>query len=325
MSLRIFVVFSIIVISAVPALAERKTTLYLDGAVIENSFPATNGIVQVLLPGECRVETLRVRANKDSVIKKVETFKAQPDNKINKEIEAIEKRKEQLQSRLDLIDTKEDIFIAAAKSQSSKSLKKTKNDPTPLSSVRQGTDFALSRLDALYFTRQSNEKELKALDNKFSALKKSKTGKTFVKVSLDNPKGSVNISCIDNTKSWTPVYVLKKKDDNTVQFSITSGNIIHGQNEEVAAVLSKTADSEILPVWRYSDSSVPFQQFNFALEGESVTSRVPFISILTMTNSSGFNLPAGKLVCYEDREYMGIVDFKGAVKDEIMKLQCGSR
>jgi hypothetical protein len=322
MRLRIFVVFSMLVIFAVPALAERKTTLYLDGAVVENSFPAVNGIVQVSLSEECRIETLRIRADKDSVIKKIETSKLQPDNKINKEIASLEKQREQLQSRLELIDTKEDIFIAAAKSQSRKSLKKTKNNPEPLSSVRQGTDFALSRLDSLNLTKQNSEKELKALDSKLSALKKSKT---FVKVWLDNPKGSANISCIYNTKSWTPVYVLTKKADNTIQFSITAGKIIHEKNEEVAVVMSKTADSETLPVWRYNDSFVPFQEFNFTLDGESVTSKVPFTSILTMRNSSGFHLPAGKLVCYENGEYLGVVDFKGAAKDEIMKLQCGSR
>jgi len=83
-------------------------------------------------------------------VERVELLPCQVPERRQKELDALIEQKNRLEDRMKALDTREDIFAAAAKSQSSKAPRKTKANPDPLASVRQGTDFAIAQLEAVY-------------------------------------------------------------------------------------------------------------------------------------------------------------------------------
>ncbi len=115
-----------IMMLAAPAVAApAKVTLYLDGARVEREADAVKGEVGVSLPPGMAAGSLRVKPLQGAAIAGVEIESAPPSPKTEKEIARLTARREALADRLKALEVKEEIFRAAAKSQSGKAPRAT--------------------------------------------------------------------------------------------------------------------------------------------------------------------------------------------------------
>ena len=99
------------------------------------------------------------------------------------------------------LSRREEIFSAAAKTQSSKAPRKTKASPDPVGSLQQGTDFALGRLDSVYRNQRKCRSALEAVERDLTAARKRAT---LARIWLSG--GRARISYQVGNKRWTPRY-----------------------------------------------------------------------------------------------------------------------
>ena len=72
---------------------------------------------------------------------------------------------------LQALATREEIFKSAAKSQGGKAPRKSKANPDPMQAIRQGTEFAIAQLEAVYTSRRRTEQEIRRIDSRIAAAK----------------------------------------------------------------------------------------------------------------------------------------------------------
>ncbi len=204
---------------ALPAVAATKSvTLYLDGARVENDVSTAGSYLEIPLPAGASADSLRIRPLGNARLNRVELAPAKPEPKVARELARLTERRELLLDRLKALETREDIFKAAAKSQSGKAPKKTKTNPEPLASVRQGTEFAIAQLEGVYQSRRRTEHELKNVDEQLAALKKNgNAGGTVARVWLLGKGGRVKASYIQPDLKWQPVYDVSTQGGKLVE------------------------------------------------------------------------------------------------------------
>jgi hypothetical protein len=62
-----------------------------------------------------------------------------------KELDTLLEQRNRLGDRLQALETREEIFKSATKSQSGKAPRKTRANPDPMLTIRQGTEFAIAQ------------------------------------------------------------------------------------------------------------------------------------------------------------------------------------
>ena len=187
------------------AVAGQKTvTLYLDAARVEQEAAARNGYLEVALPDNFTPGSLRVKALGGGTVLRVELVAAEQDRRRAGEIARLRERKGALQDRMALLKRREDIFSAAAKSQSGKSPRKTKANPDPVGTLQQGTAFALSQMESVYSSKRKCQKALDDVDRELSAAAK---GVASARIWIAG--GKARISYLLRDERWTPRYDLR--------------------------------------------------------------------------------------------------------------------
>ena len=137
------------------ALADNKTvTFFSDGALVEVESTAVRGNFECPLPGSMIENSLRIKPLAKTVIQHVDILSTRLDSRSDLELERLLERKNLLEDRLQALATREEIFKAAAKSQSGKAPRRTKANPDPMQSIRQGTEFAIAQMEAVYTARR---------------------------------------------------------------------------------------------------------------------------------------------------------------------------
>src|SRR5512140_1970872 len=111
-------------------------------------------------------DSLRLKPVKSATITRVEFMAARADRKAEKELARLTGRKNALADRLQALEVKEEVFRSAAKSQSGKAPRSSKNNREPLENIRKGTEFALAQLEEVYTARRTAEKELKSVETR---------------------------------------------------------------------------------------------------------------------------------------------------------------
>src|SRR5512137_2166085 len=115
---------------AMPAVAEnRLVTLYLDGALVESEAVTLKEYAEVSLPSAIHDGCLRIKPLNGCVIERVDIFPAKPEPGFQREMAKMMERRDALSDRLKVLNAREAIFMAAAKSQSSKAPRKSKANP----------------------------------------------------------------------------------------------------------------------------------------------------------------------------------------------------
>jgi hypothetical protein len=305
----------------------RTVTCYLDGAIVEYESGYTNGYMEVSLPGGIIKDSLRIKPEGDNAILRLEMRRIVKDRTTEKDIELLTDRQNLLADKLRLLDSKEHIFVAAAKSQSGRALRRSKSNPDPLSDIRKGTAFAVTQLESVFAQRRKCENSLSALNAKLSALRNSKgEDRKVCTIWFSRKSGKARILYITADRNWKPVYdfrldgkghvrmVMKAMYDsvekNTALFVI-SGSISDAGN-----------DSRVrIPVSRQYDE---VGGYLFAVD-KQIMSQDPVNSIFfSFINRSGQKFPPGTASCFLKGEYIGEIAFKGAAIGETVNLSAGS-
>lgn len=296
-----------LVLLASTALASpREMILYLDAAAVSYDLTARKGLAELVLPAAVRENSLRIRPLDGGSISRVTVAPARPPAKLQQEIAVLTEQKNRLQDRLKALETREAIFTTAAKSQSSKAPRKSKSNPDPLASVRQGTDFAIAQLEAVYTSRRKTEQELTRIATRLNSLTRQPGSGPTVRIAVTPATARVRISAILAAGAWQPRYdVQLSSNSETAQLTLRadlSGELsMHQQTAAISVVPARlTAQPHQLPpalqqpiqwqlpVSKPQFSTAPLNSFSFTLQ-----------------NSSQTTLPSGQASVYRDGEYLG--------------------
>ncbi len=315
----------LLLLPAIPAEAARKSvTLYLDGARIEESCATTGKSVEFPLPAAMLAGSLRIKPLAGNSIELVEVLPARPEAKRSREAARLTARREALADRLQALDAREAIFKAAAKSQSGKAPRKTKANPDPLASVRQGTEYAIAQLEEVYRARRVATNELRSLDLRLAALKGEGNG-AVVRIRLARANGRFSVSYLRNDLRWAPCYDFRINRSGAVDVVLRAILPVVGKGTTVAVVpslLGEASDAATFPV---EASSLPqVAAFTFTVEHETYAP-TPLSSLsFSFRNQSALKLPAGEAACYLRGEYLGKAAFAGSPPGAAGELTFGS-
>jgi uncharacterized protein DUF4140 len=323
--MRSFLVIGFVCMLAAPALAAGKTvTLYLDGARVESEAVAAKGYLEVSLPAALLPGSLRVRPV-SGAIDRLEIVAVPVAPKRAKELATLTERRDQLEDRLTALATREEIFTAAAKSQSGKAPRKSKSNPEPLAAIRQGTDYAIAQLEAVYHSRRRAENELKGAEKRLEAEKKlGNVGGSIARVWLTEKGGKVKLSYLVADLRWTPCYDFRLKHEGEAEVSLRAKLPPLAKGSAIAVVSAALADAPSTaamtvgeePLPRIAVLTLPLEKEQFNAYGQ------PALSFL-LRNNSQVKLPAGEGTCYRRGEYLAKVQFRGLAPGEATELVCG--
>lgn len=309
MMLRPLLLLVAVVLTTKAALAApRELTIFSDGSLIELEGTAQKGLVELSLPAPLREGTLRVRPLDGSSIGQVELVPFRMSDKTQNELDLLLEQQSRLEDRLQALDARESIFEAAAKSQSSKAPRKTKTNPDPLTSVRQGTDFAIAQLEAVITARRRTTQELKRVSSRITQLAKSSAGGPTVRIAVSTPNGRVKLAAVLTDNGWHPRYELRLSESGTARLTqlaeasslpggyrvlVTPGALAGGIPQQTIPLLPGRATalaSWQLPVVQQQITAGPLTRFTISL-----------------ANNSGQTLPAGPMAIYHQGEFLGTV------------------
>ena len=326
--MRTVVLLCTLVLLAVPAAASTtRITYYLDCARVESVVTAVKGRVDISLPRGMEADTLRLKPLQGATISRVDFSTPLPDRKVAQEMARLRERKETLTDRLKALDVKEEIFKAAAKSQSGKAPRATKSNREPLQNIRRGTEFALVQLEDVYRARRKAENELKSVEGRLSSLGDAgNSGGRTVRVTLAGKDGRVAVSYIHPGLKWTPSYDFRLNAYNEVEVvmrALLSGS---GKGEGAAVVPALLSDATAQqPISIVPDGMAQIAVFTFPLEKETY-SPSPISSLsFSFRNRSVMSLPPGEATCYWQGEYVGKIRFCGCLPGEAKLLEAGKR
>jgi len=323
----IMILVALLLAAAGTALADgRVATFYSDCALVEIEEQAAKGVAEISLPPGMADDSLRVKPVGNAVIQRVDIVSAQQAGKPNHELDSQLELKNRLEDRLRALDTREEIFRAAAKSQSTKAPRKTKTNPDPMQSIRQGTEFAIAQLEAVYTARRKTEQEVRRCDARIAALKRQgQAGPKLARVAVAPAKGKVTVRYVLAGQGWTPAYDLRLNGDGNGQLTLygrlpgafagyrlqaSPGTLADGRPERVSPVAKGAAA-------RLAEYLLPVREERFEDGLRSSFS-------LVMQNSGDVHLPAGEAVLYRKGEYWGRFRFEGISSGRSKKIVSGS-
>lgn len=305
-------IFALAVTAAV-AHADSSITFYRDGAVFEREAGALKGIAEVPLEPGLLEGTLKVVPSSGTAIQGVVITSARQDSKGNKELDTLIEQRQRLEDRLQALATREEIFKAAAKSQSGKAPRKTKTNPDPMQTIRQGTDFAIAQLEAVYTARRKTEQEIKKIDSRIAAVRRSgKSGESTARISVTPPRGKLTVRYATSEIGWQPRYDLHLTGSGTAQFQLSARMTTNysGYVQRVSAgSLSEAATAATFPA--QSGNSARLAVFQLPIAEESYGSGIYNQFSGRLSNTSRQYLPPGETGLYKGGAYLGRFRFEG--------------
>ena len=269
--------------------------------------------------------SLRVRPLQGGALKRIEVVPARPNRRVEGELARLTERRDSLADRLKALDAREEIFRAAAKSQSGKAPRKTKTNREPLEDIRKGTEFAIAQLEGVYRARRKAEHELRGVDARLSSLRGAgNVGGSVARIWLSGKGGRVTVSYLDPAMKWQPSYDFRVNNKGDVQVIL---NAVLPKVEKgtavavVPALLAETSVDPFLPT--ASQGHAQIASFRFPVAHERF-SPVPQASLaFSFLNSSEKRLPPGEATCYRQGEYLGKTVFSGCLPGESRELEFG--
>lgn len=320
------VLCTVLLLLAMPAAAAvKKVTFFLDGARVETEVAAVKGYLEMPLPGGMEVGSLRVRPLSGVPLNRIEVVPARPNQRLAKELAHLTERRDALADRLKALDVREEIFRAAAKSQSGKAPRKTKTNREPLADIRKGTEFAISQLEEVYRARRKAENELKGVEARLSALRnQGNVGGSVARIWVAGKGGRVAVSYLDPTLKWEPAYDFRVDRDGEAQVVLNAVIPRGGEGAAMTVVPALLAEASTEPGLPAAASGrVQVAAFRFPLAHEHF-SPLPQASLaFFFLNSSGKRLPSGEATCYRHGEYLGTTPFVGCLPGESRELVFG--
>jgi hypothetical protein len=318
--MRLFTVLFIFCSIVSPAFgASNSFTFYLDGALCKQTVPILKENADILLPAAYIDGSLRIRPLDDCQIVGVDVISSKPDQQTEKQIATLESRRSILTDRLKALDLREATFASAAKSQSSKAPRKSKQNPEPLASVKKATEYAFSQLEEVYRGRRVAEMELKSLDKSIDTLRK-KAAERIAKISMSRKGCKIETSFLRSDLNWQPSYDLRLNNSGNAELIVhaITPKVEKGTVILISSDYMKDGGSGVL----WTDKNV-VASYTFPVEQVKFTP-YPIASIeFKMKNQSKERLANGRASCFYLGDYMGISLMKEAGPGEAMEIRCG--
>ncbi len=324
MKLNIFtlsLVAAILVTLNVDSYASRSVTLYSDGAQVERRETAKKGYLEIYLPPDALQDSLRIAPGSGAEIVRVETAILKPAKSIEKELTQLYDREGLLNDRLKALAVREDIFKAAAKSQSAKAPRRTKTNPEPLSAIKQGTDYAITQLEAVYFSKRKTEKELATINVRRTNISKDEqAGGTVAKIWVTPAGGSVTATWQQSGRKWIPHYQIRVADNNSAILTVMAPGISISKGESVELALASLQAGDKTTKYRYEGEWAVLKKELFTVTTMPEANASP--QTFTFSYPSTENLPPGDISCYKAGVYIGKGRFKGASTGRTTEIIC---
>ena len=299
--------------SASAAQAGGSITFYSDGAVFERETVAIKGVAELPLEAGLLEGTLKVMPALGTVILGVDISAARQVGKSGKELDALSEQRQRLEDRLQALATREEIFKAAAKSQSGKAPRKTKANPDPMQTIRQGTDFAIAQLESVYTTRRKTEQEIRKIDSRIAAIKRSgRSGNSTARISVTPARGRLSVRYATSEIGWQPRYDLYLTGSGTARLQFSArmtanyGNYLHRVSAGSLAEADTAAVFPALP-----GNSARLAAFQLPITEESYGGGIYNRFSGRLSNTSGQYLPPGETGLYRGGVYLGRFRFEG--------------
>ncbi|QEM69122.1 hypothetical protein FO488_13755 [Geobacter sp. FeAm09] len=292
----------------------KSVTFFSDGAVVELTGAAVKGVVEIPLPAGMLEGTLRIRPENGTGIQRVDTVPLRRDTSGAKELDALVEQRNRLEDRLRALAMREEIFKSAAKSQSGKAPRKTKSNPDPMQSIRQGTDFAIAQLETVYTARRRAELEIRRIDARIAAVRKGGTGgERVARVTVSPRNGRITARFALGRTGWTPCYDIRSTTGGSALVTLYGQVPAFSAGYQIRVSPTSLAGAGagrggVLPA---AGQRIRLAEYRMATEAEYFGAG-PLPSFdFTLRNATGADLPAGEAALYRAGEYWGTVRFAG--------------
>lgn len=291
----------------------RSITYFRDGAVVEVEARASRGIARIAVSADAMENTLRIKPLPGTGIRQVDILPGRTANKGAAELERLQERKGRLEDRLKALATREEIFTSAAKSQSGKAPRRTKTNPDPVQSIRQGTEFAIAQLEAVYTARRTAEQEIRHINERMAAVRSTPAGADRIaRVAVTPHDGRIRVRYALAGPGWLPRYDFRLNGGASAHITL------YGQLPAAMAGYRLLAapgsiddpdDAHAVPVAAGSLARLAEYTLPVGREEPGAGLRTSFSCLLT--NPQASSLPAGEADLFRNGEYLGKVRFQG--------------
>ena len=302
----------LIAVSAGSASADNKVTFYSDGALIQQEAGAVKGVINIQLATGLLEHTLKIIPAPGTSILGVETHETASENASDKELEALTEQRRRLEDRLQALETREAIFTSAAKTQSGKAPRKSKTNPDPMQAIRQGTDFAIAQLEAVYTARRKTTQELHKVDARLAAARKnSRSTESSIRIAVTPPRGKVTLRYATTERGWQPHYNLRLAGAGSAQLQFSArltGNVRGHQVRVSSGSLAESATAETFPA---QSGGATLAGYRLPITEESYAEGVFNRFSGTITNNSPHYLQPGDSGLFRSGAYLGRFRFEG--------------
>ena len=279
--------------------ASKSVTYFTDGARVEQDLGAPGGYAELPLPESFAPGSLRVKAPGGTVLR-VELVSAEQDRRRSGELARLRERRGELLDRMAALDRREEIFSAAARSQSGKAPRRTKANPDPVAALQQGTDFALSQMEAVLRSKRKCRSALDAVERELSA-----AGKGVASARIWVAGMRARVSYLVRDEHWTPSYDLRVSGEGRGELLLhaklpprekgTQCFVSRGSTAQPGAAEAVREDFPVLA--RYPLAVI-------AATGDRPPARFTFAAVEA-------GLPPGEASLYWSGEYLGRAPFPG--------------
>ena len=295
------------------AFAESKITIYRDGVLHQVEAVAVKGTADLPLADGLLEQTLKVFPAPGTTILGVNIRKSEPGNASDKEMETLAEQRRKLEDRLQALETREAIFTSAAKVQSGKAPRKSKANPDPMQAIRQGTDFAIVQLEAVYTARRKTNQEILKIDARVAKARKGSHSATYsVRVEVTPPRGKVTLSYATAEHGWQPEYNLYLNGDGMARLQLSARILGSSGGHQVLVSSGSIFDStSATALTLQAGSTAILASYKLPLTDERFGNGIFNKFSGKITNTSMDYLPPGDSGFFRNGVYLGRVRFEG--------------
>lgn len=312
--MRMNIIAGLLALSAFADVAQagNSITFYRDGAIVEREATALKGMAEVPLEPGLLEGTLKVIPAADSVILGVEISAARQDAKSSRELEGLIEQRQRLEDRMQALATREEIFKSAAKSQSGKAPRKTKANPDPMQTIRQGTDFAIAQLEAVYTARRKTGLEIKKIDARIAALKRGgKSGGSIARINVSPSRGRFTVRYATSEIGWQPWYDLHLNGSGIARLQLSAKMTTnYGGYRQLVSAASIT-DATTAVSFPMQSGNTKMAEFRLPFTDEHFDGGIYNRFSGRLDNTSHQYLPPGETGLYRAGTFLGRFRFEG--------------
>ncbi|GAB4299869.1 MAG: hypothetical protein Fur0034_11970 [Desulfuromonadia bacterium] len=287
----------ILFLAIAPPVAECRVILrYLDGSLVEDTVTLKKGRGEVTLPSTWVEGSLRVVPSPGRVIEDVRFVPVSTTPQRKRELDRLREERELLEDRLKALEVKEDIFAKAARSQSARTPKKTKTNPDPLATIREGTAYAVAQLESVYRSRRLAQRRIAEIDRRIPLLagEPRAVGRRVVITASSSPR--VTVRYLDRSGGWSPRY--------RVELGEGDARLVVISDHDGGRVVPDRIGSAETPIWDVSVTgrvaTIPCTVESLSVTGWGVD-RVAATLLCQIEHP----LPAGEVTCIRNGAYAG--------------------